>query len=497
VSTPAGFSLALGSAPWAFAPTVGGASIWEAPLVTSTTPSALDKAMAPWAWLVAPALCLLIIGLVLIAALEPILASGPALAWVAASSVAAIGLAIAPMDTLQRLAGALTLGAVLAPIAAARRSVTTTAWMVGAPWLVFFAAVSIGSVGRFSAYSVDDWLAYQIAGYRIYLNGYWLEAGTLAFDYQPLYRWITGALHLVFGDSSVGEIYWDASLLLAGALIAFQFAVAAGFRWGVTAAAMTLATLTLATPWHVIGRGLSEITAAGFAFAALACLFEPRNMRWVALAGVMAALMFYARLNHLLWAPCLVFMLLPRCGSDARSVRSAIAALPWNAAGVYLGVFGAAIVAFMTRTWYFTGHFSLFYGTALRHNDTGLRPWSVFDADVWSKVGHSVAGLVFMNEPPRPDPRSLVLVAGTIVAVLALLQFPMARRIPAALLLVTMGGVIGAFLAHSHGYPGRFSVHLVPLASALTAIAASTMTTGLTGNDWRASHNNGRCTPVT
>jgi hypothetical protein len=121
----------------------------------------------------------------------------------------------------------------------------------------------------------------------------------------------------------------------------------------------------------------------------------------------------------------------------------------------------------------------------------------VFDADVWSKVGHSVAGLVFMNEPPRPDPRSLVLIAGTIVGVLALLQFPMARRIPAALLLVTMGGVIGAFLAHSHGYPGRFSVHLVPLASALTAIAASTITTGLTGNDWRASHNNGRCTPVT
>ena len=492
VSTPAEFSLALGTAPWAFDPIVGGRPAFEAPLVTTTMPSALDKAMAPWAWLIAPALCVSIFGLLLIAAVEPIITNLPALAWVTAGSMAAIGLAIAPMSALHRLAGALTLGAVLAPIPSAWRDVRATAWIVGVPWLVFFAAVSIGSVGRFSAYSADDWLAYQVAGYRIYLNGHWLEAGSLAFDYQPLYRWITGALHLVFGDSSVGEIYWDASCLLGGALIAFQFAAVVGFKWGVIASVLTLATLTIATPWYIIGRGLSEISAAGFAFVAIACLFEPRSMRWVALAGVMAALMFYARLNHLLWAPCLVFMLLPRAGSDARSVRTAIAALPWKAAGVYLGVFGAAIVAFMTRTWYFTGNFSLFYGTALRHNDTGLRPWHVFDAEVWSKVAHSLAGLIFMNEPPRPDPRSLVIIAGTIVGVVAALQFPIARRIPAALLLVTMGGVVGAFLAHSHGYPGRFSIHLVPLASALTAIAASTMTSGLTGSDWRVSQSSGR-----
>jgi hypothetical protein len=132
--------------------------------------------------------------------------------------------------------------------------------------------------------------------------------------------------------------------------------------------------------------------------------------------------------------------------------------------------------AFMTRTWYFTGRFSLFCGTALRHNDTGLRPWHVFDTEVWSKVAHSLAGLVFMKEPPHVDPR--------------------------------------AALAHAHGYPARFTVHLIPLASApsvaaaaamtnqsargyVNAIAASTSATGFTGSDWRASHNNGRCTPVT
>ena len=44
------------------------------------------------------------------------------------------------------------------------------------------------------------------------------------------------------------------------------------------------------------------------------CLLQVRGRerRWVLLAGVMASLMFYARLNHLLWAPCLVLLLIPR-----------------------------------------------------------------------------------------------------------------------------------------------------------------------------------------
>ena len=41
------------------------------------------------------------------------------------------------------------------------------------------------------------------------------------FWFQPLYRWIAGLLHLVFGDSSVGEYYWDGACLLTGALAAF------------------------------------------------------------------------------------------------------------------------------------------------------------------------------------------------------------------------------------------------------------------------------------
>ena len=492
---PVSYSLPLGSGAWTFDPTVDGASIWRAPLVSVTTPSSIDRLLAPWAWIVAPLLCALVLLLLLRSAVAALVDDRMALVWVPIGILAGVALAVAPIAALQRGAGLLALGAVAARYHEGSKQMRVAVWTIGAPWLAFFAAMSLGIVGKFSPYSVDDWLTYQLAGYRIYMNGAWIEGGTLTFDYQMLYRWVTGALHLIFGDSSVGELYWDASCLLLGALVSFVVVQrVAKPVWAAAAAAATLMTLTLATPWYVIGRGLSEITAAGLGFAAVACLLRANGSRtnWVALAALFATLMFFARQNQLLWAPCLVAMLIPlSVGSDFPSLRTAWRQMRWNAAAQYLGLFAVGVLLFMARTWYFTGHFSLFYGTSLRHNDTGLRPWSLFDGEVWARVAHSLMGLVFMNEPPRVDPRAAILVSGALVAIAALVQTRLARHIPAALLLVTIGGVAGAFLAHSHGYPGRFTVHLVPFAAALTAIAASAMTNGLTGSDWRVSQSSG------
>jgi hypothetical protein len=83
-----------------------------------------------------------------------------------------------------------------------------------------------------------------------------------------------------------------------------------------------------------------------------------------------------------------------------------------------------------------------------------------------------------------------VLVAGIVVGILASLQVPIVRRVPAALLLVAAASAVGVFLAHSHGYPGRFTVHAIPLASALTAIAANAMASGFTGSNGRVTQGN-------
>jgi hypothetical protein len=161
-------------------------------------------------------------------------------------------------------------------------------------------------------------------------------------------------------------------------------------------------------------------------------------------------------------------MLLPlRAPAIPVAIARAFARVRLSSLAIYAAVFSGGVVLFMLRTWYYTGAFSLFYGTSLRHNDTGLRPWTVFDAEAWAKVAHSLASFAWLNEPPRFDPRALVMIAGVLVAVAAVLQVPVARRVPGSLVLVAAGASLGAFFAHAHGYPGRFSIHAVPLASAL------------------------------
>ncbi len=140
---------------------------------------------------------------------------------------------------------------------------------------------------------------------------------------------------------------------------------------------------------------------------------------------------------------------------------------------VFAGGFVAGVLFFMWRTWHYTGVFSLFHGTSLAVNDTGLRPWTLFDGEIWSKVGHSLATLVLMNEPPHADPRAFVVVGGALIAIAALLQIPVARRVPAGVLILAAGASLSAFFAHAHGYPGRFSIHLVPFASALVMITSA------------------------
>ena len=113
---------------------------------------------------------------------------------------------------------------------------------VGVPWLTFVVVSTRPAIGQLTLYRFgNDWSSFQRYAYRIVLQGYWLEGGSPTFWFQPLYRWIAGLLHVVFGDSSVGEGYWDAACVLTGALFAFRVVRQyAGFRWGLIGAVVTL-----------------------------------------------------------------------------------------------------------------------------------------------------------------------------------------------------------------------------------------------------------------
>ena len=94
--------------------------------------------------------------------------------------------------------------------------------MIGIPWLTFVIVCSASAIGRFMIYGFGhDYWMYQRFAYRIVMQGYWLEGGSATFYFQAVLSLdSSGLLHVVFGDSSAGEWYWDGSCLLAGALSA-------------------------------------------------------------------------------------------------------------------------------------------------------------------------------------------------------------------------------------------------------------------------------------
>jgi hypothetical protein len=61
-----------------------------------------------------------------------------------------------------------------------------------------------------------------------------------------------------------------------------------------------------------------------------------------------------------------------------------------------------------------------------------------------------------------------------LLAILALIQVPVARRLPLSIAAVTVGAALGSLFAHTHNYPGRMSIHMVPFAIALSVVAAAT-----------------------
>ena len=461
---------------WSLMPMWNGRDAWSSATFTTAPPVTLDRA----AGVVGALTNLLVIGLVLgwtTFALRSLQAERLLLLWVVASAAAFAWLGTEPR--LERFAGVALVAALVVPASLRWRNLRGAFLMIGVPWLAFFAAHSVANIGRFTAYSGDDWLAYQVAGYRIFMHGYWLEGGSLAFDYQPLYRWITGSLHLIFGDSSVGETYLDAACLLSGGLLAFHLAkVRAGYRAGLAAAVATLATFTIGTIWYFPGRGLSEIVAAGFSFLAAFFLMRARLGRWTSLlaGAAMAVLMFYTRLNHLIFAASLVVLLLPlHVWTTPAAVVAALGRLRLRLVLVYGSLVAAGVALFMLRTWWYTDVFSLFYGTSLKNNDTGLRLQTLASSDVWTRIAHSLASLIWVNEPPQPDIRAAFVFTGVVAALLAVLQSPVLKGMPIAIVVLIAGTMASGLFVHTHNYPGRMSITLAPPAAAAAVIAVVLM----------------------
>jgi hypothetical protein len=461
---------------WRFATLWNDALPWPGMVATVNRPSVLDFVFRPWgAWITA-LLAAGFIGAWIASALaragDPIV-----VAWTIGTSACIAWLASAGRFDLAGWAVAGLGFAAALPIRTRLRNTFGAFLLIGVPWLTLIVAASAPSIGRFTLYTAgDDYWTFQRFAYRIFMQGYWLEGGQRTFWFQPLYRWIAGALHLVFGDSSVGEWYWDGACILAMTLFGFHATKRfAGFRWGLAAGITTLAVVVLGPGWAFVGRGLSEITSAGFAYLAalIACRSRPRHWRIAIVAGVLASLAFYTRMNNLPLAVAAAAFALPtippvRTAFPAAFRRSLV---PWGSAILVVSVLGLGLLLFAWRTWHYTGVFSVFHGTpraALSIWQPGMSVWTWLE-----RMTGSLMMVLTMHDPPAFDPLAIPLLLGFIVSLLALLRFPRLRNLPPGPVLFCLGAVSGSLIARGSAYPGRFSIHVIGVTSTVFACTAA------------------------
>jgi hypothetical protein len=468
---------------WRFVPELNGRSLFDVARTYVSTPSRLDVLLGGLSAWVTPAFVIALLALWGAYAVSLLQPSLPILGWsVGAAAVAfAIGASVEP--PLVRYSMLLLFSAVAIPVQPRVWTLRTAFMLVAVPWLAFFAGRSLHDLGRLTVYTMgDDWWTFQRHAYRIFIEGFWLEGGEKTFWNQPLYRWIAGTLHLLFGDSSAGEMYLDAFGVAVGAMFAFDVVSRlAGFRIGLVAAIVVLNVTMLGPNWYGIGRGLSEIVAASCVYLAAFALRESRHRTaaYAAIAGLWAAVAFFTRLNHLLLLVAMVVLLLPdevEAGSVFR-VRDLWRRLPKTAAAVYLTCVFSAVVAIAARTWYYTSHFSLFLGTQRDLVSTGLGLSTMFSRVAWVRALESVAMVATVQDPPRLDIRVIGVTAGVLCAVCGLLGMPIVRRLPLGLAGFCAGAIAGGFIVRGSAYAGRFSVHVVPVAIPV-AIASLTLAFG-------------------
>jgi hypothetical protein len=346
------------------------------------------------------------------------------------------------------------------PIAPNARKLRTVFVLIGVPWLVFVAVGAIDHAGRFSLYAGgDDMWTYQRFAYRVYLQGYWLEGGQATFWFQPLYRWISGGLHMLFGDSSIGEYLWDGASLLAAALFAHEAcARVAGFRWGLAAATLSLVLFMNGTGWEHFGIGLSENAATGLMYMAALTAISTERMPGTIAAGILATLSFYTRLNNLPMA-----------------LAIAAFATSWRRAAAILGTVATGVFLFALRTWYYTGVFSVFHGTQFGN----LAVWQAglpFVENV-SRMFGSAWMVLAMSDPPVLKWYAVPLFAAVLVSIAVLARVSWLRALPISLAIFFLAGWSGSLVARGTAYSGRFSTIMIGAACAVCVSAAAVLLT--------------------
>ena len=355
--------------------------------------------------------------------------------------------------------------------------------LAGVPWFAYFAAANVHQVGRWTLYGVgNDNFLFQRYAYRVFMQHYWLEGGQVSFWNQPLYRWIAGTLHMIFGDSSVGQVYWDSAGIAAMALFAYKVvALRSSFEWGLAAALITPLMFLLGPTREFVGFGLSEIASASFIYLAAYFAMRNRGMKDVLVAGVLVILGFYTRLNNLPLAAAVASFALPVtfAAADMWRPRRWWPLVRWRVAIGIFAALGVGALLFAWRTWYYTGVFGVFHGTQREFLAVWKPDMSATQAA--QAMLSSLMMLLTASDPPVFAWHALPLMAGAAIAIGAMAGVPILRDAPLPAVALFVSGCVTAFVTRGWGHEGRFSIHLFGAAAALCGWVLYAVVARLTG----------------
>ena len=463
---------------WRIVPVWNGASMGSAafPVATIRPPSWIDRVLRPSGnWL----LSVLVIGLVAAWSWSAVsrVTARELLAWSGAASVAIVVVTIyLPQQGAWYTAAAVLLP-LLMPVRRRFMNARGLFFLIVVPWLAYVGAANAHQVGRWTLYGIgNDNFLFQRFSYRIFMQHYWLEGGQTTFWNQPLFRWIAGLLHMLFGDSSVGQAYWDAAAVAIMTLFAYRVvSPLKGFTWGLAAAVIPLAMFLLGPALEFVGFGLSEISSAGFIYLAAFFLMRHRGTRDLAVAGVLVVLGFYTRLNNLPMAIAVAAFALPvalPAGSWWR-LGDWLPLVKWRAVIAIAVALAIGGVLFAWRTWYYTGVFGLFHGTQREF----LAVWKpgMTVSEAIPAMASSVMMVLTGQDPPRFAWHAAPLVAAGVISVAALAGIRGCRNAPLPVVALFLAGLSGALITRGWGHEGRFSVHLYASASALCVWALAAL----------------------
>ncbi len=88
-------------------------------------------------------------------------------------------------------------------------------------------------------------------------------------------------------------------------------------------------------------------------------------------------------------------------------------------------------------------------------------------------LASSVMMVLTMNDPPQFDARALPILAGAIASVLAVAGVPRLRNLPLGPVLFCLAGISPSLFARGEAYPGRFSIHLIGVSSAVVMFSVA------------------------